>query len=159
MPLFLLIIFLPLLEIAGFIAIGGRIGVGLTLLWVIADTIIGFSLLSTLGAGTMRRARQSAQAEVYPFEEMFEGFCIIAGALLLIFPGFISDFLALPLLLPPLRRGVFLFLKRRHKNLFDDLGTSSRGFTSWYYEERGHGRAAHTIEGEFRKTDNDKRIH
>ena len=163
---FLLIIFLPLLEIAGFIVIGGEIGVGLSLLWVIAATIAGFYFLATMGAQTLQKAKKSVDADIYPFEEMFDGFCILLVAGLLIFPGFISDFLALPLLIAPLRRGIFKFLKYRHESVLNNLSKSTQGFTCWYYEERqgGPGYAGgsaeasgrKTIEGDFKRADGDK---
>lgn len=164
MLIILLVIFLPLLEIAGFIIIGGKIGIGLSLLWVIADFIIGYLLLCSIGARTLRKSQQSAQTDAYPFEEMFDGFCIIAGALLLIFPGFISDFLALPLLIPPVRHWLFVWLKNKHLNIFNDLSKTSQGFTYWYYEERTGGvtktdGGTKTIEGEYRNTDENKKIH
>ncbi len=136
MPILLLVIFLPLIEIAGFIVIGGRIGVGWSLLWVIADIVLGFTLLSTLGGNALRKAGKSAEAGAPPFEEMFDGICIIVGALLLIFPGFISDFLALPLLIPPVRHWLFLFLKNKHADILSEVGKTSQGFSYWYYEER-----------------------
>lgn len=157
MFIFLLVIFLPLIEIAGFIIIGGKIGVGLSLLWMIADFIIGYLLLCSIGARTLRKSQQSAQTDAYPFEEMFDGFCIIAGALLLIFPGFISDFVALPLLIPPVRHWLFVWLKNKHQNIFNDLSKTSRGFTYWYYEERT-GRSTKTIEGEFTNDGENKKI-
>lgn len=156
MLLFFILIFLPLLEIAGFITIGGAIGVGLSLLWVILDVVAGLSLLTSMGAATLRKAQKSVQADVYPFEEMFDGFCIIAGALLLIFPGFISDFLALPLLVAPVRGWIFRVLKEQHTSFFNNLSRQSRGFTSWYYEERTNGRVIKTIEGTARRTDDDE---
>ena len=158
MPLLLLVIFLPILEIIGFIVIGGQIGVGLSLLWVMADVFVGSLILSTMGGKTLRKAKESVQTDIYPFEEMFDGFCIIIGALLLIFPGFISDFLALPLLVPPVRHWIFVFLKYKHGAVFDDLSKRSRGFTYWYYEERGSDGSIKTIEGDFKSTDEDKQL-
>lgn len=157
MLVLLILIFLPLLEISGFIIIGGKIGIGLSLLWIIVDAIAGFMLLTTLGGQTLRKAQKSTTADAYPFEEMFDGFCIIIGALLLIFPGFFSDFMALPLLLPPVRSWLFKFLKEQHSGFFDNLGKSSQGFTSWYYEERGP-RGSKTIEGEFTSRDDTKNL-
>jgi UPF0716 family protein affecting phage T7 exclusion len=158
MLLFLLFM-LPLLEIAGFIVIGGRIGVGSSLLWVIFDVIAGFWLLTAMGAATLNKAKASVKADVYPFEEMFDGFCIIFGAALLIFPGFISDFIALPLLFPPSRRLIFLFLKTQHDSILKDLSKKSQGFTYWYYEEHKTGATpGKTIEGEFRREDDDKKL-
>jgi UPF0716 protein FxsA len=167
MLLFYMVIFLPLIEIAGFIVIGGRIGAGWSLLWLTADAVIGFMLLTTLGAGALRKAGKAADAGTLPLEEMFDGFCIIVGALLLIFPGFISDFMALPLLIPFTRRWIFSFLKRRHSSILNELGKTSQGFTYWYYEERTDGSAVKerkerisvkTIEGNFRYEDKDKKF-
>jgi UPF0716 protein FxsA len=157
MFLILLVILLPLLEIIGFIMIGGEIGIGWSLLWVIMDAIVGLTILNTLGDRTLHKAKKAVEENAFPFEEMFDGFCIIVGALLLIFPGFISDLLALPLLIPPVRHWIFVFLKHKHRDLFNDLGKTSRGFAYWYYEER-NGDAGKTIEGNFRNTDKDDKL-
>lgn len=150
---------LPLLEIAGFIMIGGRIGIGLSLLWVIMDVVVGLTLLATMGGQTLQKAKNSVAADVYPFEEMFDGLCILTGALLLIFPGFISDFLALPLLIAPVRHWIFRFLKYQHNSILNNLSKNTQGFTYWYYEERKNG-GSDVIEGEFRRTDDEnKRLH
>lgn len=152
---------LPLFEIAGFIIIGGKIGVGYTFLWVILSAFAGVYFLTTMGGKTLLKARDSVKSDVYPFEEMFDGICILIGALLLIFPGFVSDFLAVFLLVPFLRRWVFRFLKYQHESLWNDLGKNAKGFTSWYYEERTSGgkttraSGASIIDGEFRQIDKD----
>ncbi len=159
MPLLLLVIFLPLLEIAGFIIIGGKIGVGWSLLWIITDVIVGMMILSTMGGNILRSAQKSIdKKDDYPFEELFDGFCILTGAVLLIFPGFISDFLALPLLIPPVRHWIFLYLKYKHNSVLNELSKKSQGFTYWYYEERTGG-TTKTIEGEFINTDENKKLH
>jgi UPF0716 protein FxsA len=156
MIILFLIVFLPLLEIAGFIIIGGKIGIGLSLLWVIASTLTGFYFLATMGAPTLQKAKKSVAADIYPFEEMFEGLCILLGALLLIFPGFISDVLALPLLIAPIRRAIFKFLKVQHEGVLNNLSKNTQGFTYWYYEERKGGGNSQTIEGNFKRIDEDK---
>lgn len=147
---------LPLLEIAGFIIIGGKIGVGWSLLWVIASTMAGFWFLATMGTQTLQKAKKSVDADIYPFEEMFDGLCILTGALLLIFPGFISDFLALPLLTAPVRRLIFRLLKSSRSSVLDNLGKTAQGATYWYYEERKNS-AAPLIEGDFKRVDEEKK--
>lgn len=154
--MFILFLMLPLIEIAGFIQIGGEIGIGLSLLWVIASTITGFVLLGTMGTHTIKKAKKSVDADIYPFEEMFDGFCILIGAALLIFPGFISDFLAVPLLVPSLRRWIFRFLKSQHNSVLDNLGKNAQGFTSWYYEKKSDESSSTTIEGTFKRIEDDR---
>jgi len=156
MTVLLLIVFLPLLEIAGFIVIGGKIGVGLSLLWVVAATMGGACFLAAMGTQTMQKAKKSVAADIYPFEEMFDGLCILLGASLLVFPGFISDFLALPLLVAPARRGIFRFLKSRHGSVLDNLSKGTQGFTYWCYEEKKSPIEAKTIEGDFKRVEGDK---
>lgn len=148
--------FLPLLEIAGFIIIGGKIGVGLSLLWVIAATMAGFYFMATMGTQTLQKAKKSVDVDVYPFEEMFDGICILVGALLLIFPGFVSDFLALPLLVAPARRWVFRFLKSQHEGVLNHLSKGTQGFAYWYYEEKKSPNGTTTIEGDFKLLDKNK---
>lgn len=157
MIIFLLTVFLPLLEIAGFVVIGGEIGLGWSLLWVIGATMAGFYFMATMGAQTLHKAKKSVAADVYPFEEMFDGICILVGALLLIFPGFFSDFLALPLLVAPVRRGIFRFLKYQHESFFNDLGKSAQGFSYWYYEEKNSPPAT-VVEGEFKRVEEEKTL-
>ena len=150
----LIFILLPLLEIAGFVVIGGEIGLGMSLLWVIAAAIGGFYTLITMGAQTMVKAQKSVEADVYPMEEMFDGFCILIGSLLLIFPGFISDFLSLLFLIPMIRKGIFLILKSQNESVLDGFSKNAQGFTCWYSEKTNGGDNKETIEGEFTRVDN-----
>lgn len=159
MFLLFLIIFLPLIEFVGSGIVAKHIGIGLSLLWVIADVIIGFFILMTSGGKLLHRAKESINDDIYPFEEMYDGFCIIVGAGLLIFPGFVSDILAVPLLVPAIRGWIFRFLKSQHNSLLGELSKSSQGFTSWYYKETTRTPdGTTTIEGTFRTTDDDKTL-
>ena len=154
---FLLLILLPALEIAGFIIIGGEIGVGLSILWVFGSVIAGFYFISTIGTSTLGRARTSVKDDIFPFEEMFESFAILIGALLLFFPGFISDFLAVPLLFPPFRRGLFWILKAQNESVLDGFTKNAQGFSYWYSEKTGSSNNSSTIDGEFTRVDNDSK--
>jgi len=100
-----LLILLPLFEIAGFVVIGGEIGLGATLLWLIGSAALGVWVLR--GQGGIWSRVQTADDDLFVVEGMFGALCLLAAGLLLIFPGFISDFIALPLLVPPLRRLIF----------------------------------------------------
>ncbi len=162
-----LIIFLPILEIIGFIVIGGRIGVGWSFLWLIADVVVGFMLLRSINERPRRAARNPNNAEEAALEDMFDGFCIFAGAMLLIFPGFVSDFFAAPLLIPPVRHLLFLYLKRRHIGVMDNINTTSQSFTYWYSSDGTSGTGSgtphkdagsQTIEGEYRNVGDEKKL-
>lgn len=110
-----LILLLPVLEIAGFVIIGGRIGLGLTLLWVLAAAMGGIALIRRGGLNAVTKL-QGAMAQGHePGHSLIDGAAIVIAGLLLIVPGFASDFLALVLLLPWTRD----FLLRRAARHFE----------------------------------------
>ncbi len=99
----LLILILPLLEIAGFVLVGSRIGALATVGLVVAAALLGAVLLRVQGLGALRRAQAQAQAGVAPDREIVHGAMIVLAAVLLMIPGFITDIIGLLLFLPPVR--------------------------------------------------------
>ena len=108
---FTLLIFLPLIEIAGFIVIGGEIGLGASLLWLIGAGMLGTYILR--GQGGIWSRVQTADDDLFVIEGMFDAVSLLLAGILLVFPGFISDIIALPLLVPQVRHLIF---KRLQKN-------------------------------------------
>jgi len=106
MALFLLAAFItvPLIEIALFIEVGGRIGLWNTVALVVLTAVIGTWLLRAQGLETLRRAQESAARNVFPVAELFDGLCLLVAGLLLLTPGFLTDTLGFLLMIPPLRR-------------------------------------------------------
>jgi UPF0716 protein FxsA len=111
----LLVFALPFLEIAGFVWIGGKLGVALTLFWVLAAMVGGLLLLRRTGLQAVGRLRQAMAEGQEPGSTMLDAACFAAAAMLLIIPGFISDALALALMLPATRH----WLLRRMAHHFD----------------------------------------
>ncbi|RUV90383.1 membrane protein FxsA [Mesorhizobium sp. M1A.F.Ca.IN.022.07.1.1] len=110
-PLFLLL--LPLLEIAGFVIVGREVGALATIGLVILSTIAGSLLLRHQGFGVMARVRTEMDAGRDPSRQLAHGAMIVLAALLLIIPGFITDIVAILLLLPPMRDLAWRLLKNR----------------------------------------------
>lgn len=108
---FTLLIFLPLIEIAGFIVIGGEIGLGASILWLIGAGMLGSYILRRQG-GVWSRV-QTADNDLFVIEGMFDAVSLLLAGILLVFPGFVSDIVALPLLAPQIRHLIF---KRLQKN-------------------------------------------
>ena len=94
---------LPFLEIAGFVWIGGKLGVFLTLVWVIGTMLAGLALLRHTGLQAVGRLRAALAEGREPGHSIIDAACFAAAAILLIIPGFVSDALALILLLPATR--------------------------------------------------------
>lgn len=110
LPLFLVAV----AEIALFVQVGQWIGLGPTVLAVVATTLLGAALLRAQGLGALRRAQAALDRRELPVKELFDGACILVGGLLLILPGFLTDALGLLLLLPPVRALLRLALQHSH---------------------------------------------
>lgn len=101
MPLLLLFVALPLLEIAMFIAVGSKIGVGMTLLLILLSAMLGVAILR--GQQSRALAMMQGALRVSPGSFLAQGaFRAVAGVLLIV-PGFVTDIVALLLLVPPLQ--------------------------------------------------------
>jgi len=94
---------LPFLEIAGFVWLGGKLGVFLTLIWVVGAMLAGLALLRHTGLQAVGRLRAALAEGKEPGHSIIDAACFAAAAILLIIPGFVSDALALILLLPATR--------------------------------------------------------
>lgn len=104
---------LPLLEIAVFILVGRAIGLFPTLALVILAALAGGLLLRQQGLSTLSRLRNNVNAGTIPGRTMFDAMLIGVAAILLVLPGFLSDVLALSLLVPPVRNWLFSALASR----------------------------------------------
>lgn len=148
---------LPLAELLGFIFIGGSIGFFATLLWLFFAASAGFYLLSIGGAMAMSQAASADDAEVFGGESIFASLCMLIAALLLIFPGFISDFIAVPLLVPGLRQWLF---QRTQKSPDHVLRRSYRSFSQRRHTRQGTSSTTNTtvIEGEYKRVDDTEKL-
>ena len=111
--LFLLLLAIPVAEIAVFIQVGSRIGVGMTLLLVLASAVFGIWLVRTQGFAAATRVQAMIARGESPALGMLEGLALLAAGVLLVIPGFVTDLAAFVLLIPPLRRGIIRFYLRR----------------------------------------------
>lgn len=108
----LLLLALPLIEIALFIVVGRAIGVLPTLGLVIAAVVVGGFVLRQQGLGVLNRMRTNMQTGTLPGQTLFDGMLLALAAVLLIIPGFLGDFIAILLLLPPVRGWLYKTLTR-----------------------------------------------
>lgn len=98
--LLLLFTLVPLVELFILVKLGSVIGVGATVLIVIATGILGASLARWQGLGVLRRLTEDLERGKLPADALLDGLLIfIAGAVLLT-PGLITDALGFFLLLP-----------------------------------------------------------
>lgn len=98
---FALLIALPLIEISLFVTIGSAIGLGATLLIILATAMGGMALIRAQG-GTSRMREFQAKGD--PLSPLAHKAMLVAAGILLILPGFLTDTLGLLLMLPPVRK-------------------------------------------------------
>ncbi len=144
MPVLLILVFVMFAEIAAFAAVGRALGVMATLALTVAAMLTGAALLRYLGVGSLRRAEASLTRGENPIGDVFDAACIALAGVLLILPGFITDILALMLLIRPLRRGVGGLLWRRLQ--------ASPNVRVWTHRD-----GATVVEGEYTEVVEDRR--
>ena len=93
MAFLLLIAFIatPIIEIAVFIEVGGRIGLWSTIGIVILTAVIGTAMLRQQGISVLFRIQENLNANRMPLRELFDGVCLVAAGALLLTPGFVTD--------------------------------------------------------------------
>ena len=105
LPIILIVV--PVLEIAVFILVGGQIGLGWTLLLVLATAVLGASLLRRQGFAVLEQIREDVNAGIVPAAAMAHGVLIIVAGVLLLTPGFVTDALGFTLFVPQIRDWVW----------------------------------------------------
>ncbi|HEX6567651.1 MAG TPA: FxsA family protein [Acidimicrobiales bacterium] len=114
MALLLVLVFLvaPLVELAVIIQVGASIGALNTVGLLVAVSLVGAWLATREGLGVLRRIQAALDQGRLPDTEVADGGLILLAGALMIAPGFISDAVAILLLLPPTRALVRVPLMR-----------------------------------------------
>lgn len=94
----------PIVEIAVFIEVGGRIGLWSTIGIVVLTAILGTALLRQQGLSVLFRIQENIEAQRVPIQELFDGLCLVVAGALLLTPGFVTDAIGFMLFVPPFRR-------------------------------------------------------
>ena len=100
----LLIIAVPVVEIFLMIKIGQNIGALGTIALIFLTAIIGMYFAKLEGINTLRSGINNLYKNKIPLYEMISGASIAFGAMLLIIPGFITDFFGFLLIIPFTRK-------------------------------------------------------
>ena len=114
-PVLLSIILIPIIEIYLFIKIGSQIGAFNTILLVFITAIIGVYYAKYEGLNTIRSGFMQIIKNQVPAYEIISGAAIAFAALLLIMPGFATDFLGFLLIFPITRKLIFGNLSNKFK--------------------------------------------
>ena len=113
--IFLLFIFVPIVEIAIFISIGSKIGVLNTIAIILVTALVGIFLVRRQGMSLLFNAQKNMMQGIMPTEEIKGGIFLLVSGLLLITPGFFTDCIGFIMFLKPVQN----FVARKARDYFN----------------------------------------
>lgn len=137
------------IELSLFGKVASVLGVFLSLLLIIFTSLLGLSLIRGKSINTLNQLRVKLAAGESPAGELVSSVSLLFAGILLIIPGFFTDFLALLLLLPPVQR----FLTLNVISRFRIYNTNFRYEHTTSHESTSHNHR--TIEGEYQRKDDE----
>ncbi|MDT3705845.1 MAG: FxsA family protein [Thiobacillus sp.] len=148
----------PVLEAIGIFWMADAIG-GWVLLWLLLDVVAGIALIRVERIAWGARLMFSLQSGTHPLASLLASGRILLAGGLLVFPGFISDLMAVALLLTP---GTWAGRRRDPLRPANDEAPSPQPpwgeYPEGYKHAEGHKGAnttPKTIDGEFRRESDD----
>lgn len=113
-------IVVPIVELWGIFQVGSWIGGWNTFFILILMGVAGAYLARAEGRRVWGEAQRQMQAGQIPGQTLLDGLCVLAGGILLLMPGFISDIVGITLLIPASRtyyRQIMLqWIEKRMRN-------------------------------------------
>ena len=115
----LAILGIPAIEIYLFIKVGSQIGAFNTILLIFITAFFGIIYARYEGFNTLKSGMSQLVKNELPVYEIISGAALAFAALLLILPGFATDFFGLLIIFPPTRK--LIFKKVSNKKSADDI--------------------------------------
>ena len=112
--IFLLFIFIPIIEIAIFITVGSNIGILNTIAIILLTAVIGIYFVRRQGLSLLFNAQRNMSQGIMPTEEIKGGIFLLISGLLLITPGFFTDCVGFLIFLKPVQN----FISQKARNYF-----------------------------------------
>lgn len=120
----------PIVELFVIIQVGQAIGALNTIAILLVVGFVGAWLAKREGTAVWLRFRRQVEAGAVPGREIVDGVLILFAGALMLTPGFVTDILALLLLLPPVRAVVrATLLKKFVGKVIEVRGTDGRRLT------------------------------
>jgi len=148
--LFFIFTAVSLLEIFVLVKVGSFLGAFATILLVIVSALVGSALVRSQGLQLLTQLQQRVAAGEMPGQQLVEGMMLIITGVLLVTPGFVTDFCGLLLLQPSIRAKM---AKVVMANININVPHQSGGFS----QHRTKSADDTVIEGEFERKE-DKKI-
>tara|TARA_B100001250_G_scaffold38218_1_gene30506 strand:+ start:68 stop:484 length:417 start_codon:yes stop_codon:yes gene_type:complete len=111
----LIIIGIPIIEIYLFIKIGSQIGAFNTISLIFITAILGIAYVRYEGFNTLKSAMSQLVKNEVPIYEIISGATLAVASLLLILPGFATDFVGVLLVIPITRKLLIKNISNKYK--------------------------------------------
>ena len=112
--IFLIFIFIPIIEIAIFITVGSNIGILNTIAIILLTAIVVIYFVRRQGLSLLFNAQRNMSQGIMPAEEIKGGIFLLISGLLLITPGFFTDCVGFLMFFKPVQN----FISQKAKNYF-----------------------------------------
>ena len=133
---FFILIAIPIIEIYLFIKIGSYIGAFTTISLIFITAFIGVIYARYEGFNTLRSGMTQMIQNKMPVYEIISGAALAFAALLLIIPGFATDFLGLLIIFPPSRKLMFRNLSNKFEKKNDINRNIKKDFIEGEFEDK-----------------------
>ncbi|PKG38160.1 FxsA family protein [Psychromonas sp. Urea-02u-13] len=151
--LFVLFTAVSLLEIFVLVKVGSFLGALPTVALVIVTALIGSALVRSQGLQLIQQYQQRIAKGEMPGQQLVEGLMLIITGVLLVTPGFVTDFCGLMLLQPSIRGAI---AKTLLANIKFSPAAMSGGFSQTQSGFSKPNIDSDVIEGEFERKDDGK---
>ena len=125
----LVILLVPVVEIYLFIKIGSQIGAFNTISLILVTAIVGIYYARYEGLNTLKSGISQIIKNEMPVYEIISGAAIAFAAVLMILPGFLTDFLGIIIIFPWTRKLLF-------KNIKINKQKKEENFIEGEYEDK-----------------------
>lgn len=125
----LVILLVPVVEIYLFIKIGSQIGAFNTIALILVTAIVGIYYARYEGLNTLKSGIGQIIKNEMPVYEIISGAAIAFAAILMILPGFLTDFLGIIIIFPWTRKLLF-------KNIKINKQKKEENFIEGEYEDK-----------------------
>jgi|TARA_B000000477_G_C6060606_1_gene214295 UPF0716 protein FxsA len=133
---FFILIAIPIIEIYLFIKIGSYIGAFTTISLIFITAFVGVIYARYEGFNTLRSGMTQMIQNKMPVYEIISGAALAFAALLLIIPGFATDFLGLLIIFPPSRKLMFRNLSDKFEKKNDIDKNIQKDFIEGEFEDK-----------------------
>ena len=162
--LFVLFIIIPIIEISVLIQVGAVFGLWPTIAIVIFTAWLGAKYVRQQGLATLSSVQTKMAQGQMPSDEIVTGLMLLVAGVLLVTPGFVTDFFGLSLLVPAVRHAIAGSVMSHMKNNPGQQGfqfhshsqnsaDSSQSPESPFQEHIQPPHKGQTLDGEFERKD------